>query len=109
MTTNNEIIKKHNIRATIGTQNELLAEIHLCMGEARAEGYAEGRRDALDEKWEADKKHLAKQMLEGLDALCGDTGIGLGLDLEDSLCNNARDSEKFRKRLFALKKKWGIE
>ncbi len=35
MQTNDEIIKRHNIRATIGTQNELIAEIKLIMDEVK--------------------------------------------------------------------------
>ena len=55
------------------------------------------------------KKETAKEIFEKLDALCSDTGVGLGLDLEDALSNNARDSDKFRQTLHALKKKMRIE
>ena len=48
----------------------------------------------------------AKKIFEELDALCSDTGIGFGLDLEDALSNNARDSEKFLERLHTLKRRW---
>ena len=55
------------------------------------------------------KKETAEEIFEKLDALCSDTGVGLGLDLEDALSNNARDSDKFRQTLHALKKKMRIE
>lgn len=37
MPTDDGIIKRHNFRATIGTQNELLAEIRQSLAEARSD------------------------------------------------------------------------
>ena len=54
-------------------------------------------------------KEIVREIFEEPDGLCSDTGIGFGLDLEDSLSNHARGSEKFRKRLRLLKKKMEIE
>lgn len=55
------------------------------------------------------ERGTAKEIFEELDSLCGNTGIGLGLDLEDSLSSHARSSDEFRKALTALKTRMGIE
>ena len=46
--TDDEIIKGHNIRTSIGTQNELLAEVKLCMAEARADVVKEVFREIIE-------------------------------------------------------------
>ena len=117
MTMNDEIInnfaKRLVVKRQVNPDNKarliITIELNDMLNEARADGYSQGRRDALDAKWEANKKKLAKDIFSELDGLCGDTGAGLGLDLEDALSNNARDSEKFREHFIALKKKLGIE
>ena len=53
--------------------------------------------------------NAVSKVFKELDALCQDTGVGFGLDLEDSLSNHARDGEGFRKRYLAIKKKMGIK
>ena len=54
------------------------------------------------------EQNKAKEIFKELDSLCSDTGIGFGLDLEDSLSNHARDSEKFRKAFMDFKKTMGV-
>ncbi len=128
MTTNDEIMKEHKMHTCNPKSKKGESQLYdedcviEMLDEARADAIA--KRDAeILEGIQKKKKiridlteynnklttNTAKRIFKELDAICSNTGTGLGLDLEDAISNHARDSSATLKKIQALKKQFKVD